>query len=149
MARCGDRRVLEMYREADAVVADAGPVCVASGRCCRFKEYGQGLFLSNLEAAVLLEAVPTLPDPCRRISARSRRRACVPPASRGRWAAGFTTATRVSGNRQRITETSCAAQDLAEELRLHWRYAPLHQFLNQVSPVFRPAGRNHQGVTYV
>jgi hypothetical protein len=46
--------VLRLYQEVDRQVAAAGPVCVASGRCCRFKEYGHTLFLSNLEADVLL-----------------------------------------------------------------------------------------------
>src|SRR5499426_4178823 len=49
-------KVLELYAEADREVATAGPVCVASGRCCRFKEYGHTLFLSSLEADVLLSA---------------------------------------------------------------------------------------------
>ena len=44
------RQVLELYAEVDREVRAAGPVCVASGRCCRFKEYGHTLFLSNLEA---------------------------------------------------------------------------------------------------
>jgi len=52
------RQVLELYREVDAAVAAAGPVCLASGRCCRFKEYGHTLFLSNLEAEVLLHEAP-------------------------------------------------------------------------------------------
>src|SRR5579884_3202976 len=52
------RQVLELYQEVDAAVAAAGPVCIASGRCCRFKEYGHTLFLSNLEAEILLEAAP-------------------------------------------------------------------------------------------
>src|SRR5687768_9192452 len=52
------RIVLEMYREVDRDVAAAGPVCVASGRCCRFKEYEHTLFLSNLEAEVLLASCP-------------------------------------------------------------------------------------------
>src|SRR5579864_541517 len=51
------RKVLELDREADREVAAAGPVCVASGRCCRFKEYGHVLFLSNLEANVLLDGL--------------------------------------------------------------------------------------------
>ena len=34
------RQVLELYRDADRAVEAAGPVCVASGRCCRVKEYG-------------------------------------------------------------------------------------------------------------
>jgi superfamily I DNA/RNA helicase len=41
-------RELAVYEERWA--DPAGPVCVASGRCCRFKEYGHTLFLSNLEA---------------------------------------------------------------------------------------------------
>src|SRR5213078_2985164 len=57
------RRVLEIYREADQAVAAAGPVCVASGRCCRFKEYGHTLFLSNLEASVLLADAPPYDKP--------------------------------------------------------------------------------------
>src|SRR5690349_22599948 len=56
-------KVLELYREVDAAVAAAGPVCVASGRCCRFKEYGHVLFLSNLEAEVLLDQAPPYQRP--------------------------------------------------------------------------------------
>src|SRR6516165_9724847 len=57
------RRVLEMYQEVDDDVRAAGPVCLASGRCCRFKEYGHVLFLSNLEAEVLLESAPPYERP--------------------------------------------------------------------------------------
>src|SRR5262245_15696645 len=57
------RQVLDIYREADREVAAEGPVCVASGRCCRFKEYGHTLFLSNLEADVLLAAAPPYERP--------------------------------------------------------------------------------------
>src|ERR1700688_2279911 len=57
------RAVLELYAEVDKEVAAAGPVCVASGRCCRFKEYGHVLFLSSLEAEVLLHAAPAYAGP--------------------------------------------------------------------------------------
>src|SRR4051794_17177370 len=57
------RQVLEIYRDADRDVAAEGPVCVASGRCCRFKEYGHTLFLSNLEANVLLAEAPPYEQP--------------------------------------------------------------------------------------
>src|ERR1700741_3679814 len=57
------RLVLDMYREVDREVAAAGPVCVASGRCCRFKEYGHVLFLSSLEAEVLLHSAPAYDRP--------------------------------------------------------------------------------------
>src|SRR5437868_14141299 len=56
-------QVLELYKEVDREVAHAGPVCVASGRCCRFKEYGHTLFLSNLEAEVLLNGAPSYERP--------------------------------------------------------------------------------------
>src|SRR6516225_6620313 len=57
------RQVLELYKEVDRDVAAAGPVCVASGRCCRFKEYGHVLYVSNLEADVLLAEVPPFEGP--------------------------------------------------------------------------------------
>src|SRR5260370_7146183 len=56
-------QVLEIYSEVDREVSAAGPVCVASGRCCRFKEYGHVLFLSSLEAEVLLSAAPPYEQP--------------------------------------------------------------------------------------
>src|SRR5712691_10313081 len=56
-------RILALYRDVDQAVQAAGPVCVASGRCCRFKEYGHTLFLSNLEADVLLAAAPPFEAP--------------------------------------------------------------------------------------
>src|SRR5436853_7876946 len=57
------RAVLALYAEVDREVAAAGPVCVASGRCCRFKEYGHTLFVSNLEAEVLLASAPAYEKP--------------------------------------------------------------------------------------
>src|SRR5581483_11240828 len=57
------REVLALYKEVDGQVATAGPVCIASGRCCRFKEYGHTLFVSNLEAEVLLAAAPPYAGP--------------------------------------------------------------------------------------
>ena len=55
--------VLAIYAAADAAVATAGPRCDASGRCCRFAEYGHTLFISNLEAEVLLDAAPPYAKP--------------------------------------------------------------------------------------
>src|SRR5260370_38201489 len=56
-------QVLQLYQEVAGEVAAAGPVCVASGRCCRFKEYGHVLFLSSLEADVLLASAPPYEQP--------------------------------------------------------------------------------------
>ena len=63
MSEASRRQVLELYQEVDQAVAAAGPVCIASGRCCRFKEYGHILFLSNLEAEVLLAGAGSTTSP--------------------------------------------------------------------------------------
>jgi len=127
------RKVLEIYREADAAVASAGPVCVASGRCCRFKEYGHVLYLSNLEAGVLLGSAPPYEQPVsdefcpfqqdRLCTAREPR----PLACRVHFC---DPAYQETGNR--ITETFLARlKALATEHGVAWRYAPLHEFLNR------------------
>jgi Fe-S-cluster containining protein len=127
------RRVLEIYREADAEVATAGPVCVASGRCCRFKEYGHTLFLSGLEADVLLAAAPPFAGPVsvdfcpfqkdNLCTAREPR----PLACRVYYCDPTYQAT---GNL--ITEKYLRRlKELANEFDVPWQYAPLHQFLNR------------------
>src|SRR5262245_7616594 len=63
MSETTRRKVLELYAAVDREVAAAGPVCVASGRCCRFKEFGHVLFVSNLEAEVLLHDAPAYERP--------------------------------------------------------------------------------------
>src|ERR1700745_676687 len=63
MSQVLQRHVLDLYREVDRSVQAAGPICVASGRCCRFKEYGHTLFLSNLEAEILLSRAPAYEQP--------------------------------------------------------------------------------------
>src|ERR1700752_773444 len=57
------QQVLALYEEVDKEVAAARPVCIASGRCCRFKEHGHVLFISNLEADVLLANAPPYEQP--------------------------------------------------------------------------------------
>ena len=52
------REVLAVYAAADAAIAAARPRCDASGRCCRFTEYGHTLFISAFEAELLLAGVP-------------------------------------------------------------------------------------------
>jgi Fe-S-cluster containining protein len=49
------QELLALYDELDREVAAAGAVCQVSGRCCRFVEYGHTLFLSRVEAELLLE----------------------------------------------------------------------------------------------
>lgn len=47
-----------LYGDLDAEVARLNPTCIASGRCCKFAEYGHTLFLSAPEAALLIDEAP-------------------------------------------------------------------------------------------
>lgn len=47
-----------LYSELDREVAGIGPVCVLSGRCCRFLEFGHTLFVSTAEVDYLLGTAP-------------------------------------------------------------------------------------------
>src|SRR5437762_4615243 len=126
------RRVLEIYRAADAAVAAAGPVCVASGRCCRFKEHGHVLYISNLEAEVLLEAAPAYaapvsPDFC----PFQKDKLCTArePRPLGCRVYFCDPAYQETGNQ--ITETYLQKlKELATVSGNEWLYAPLHHFLN-------------------
>ena len=126
------RRVLELYREADAAVAAAGPVCVASGRCCRFTEYGHTLFLSGLEADVLLAAAPPYERPASPDSCPFQKdKLCTArePRPLGCRVYFCDPSYQEAGNR--ISETYLRRlKELADEFDVPWRYAPLHHFLN-------------------
>ncbi len=46
----GPREALRsLYRELEGRIEDLAPICEASGRCCRFREYGHHLYVSDLE----------------------------------------------------------------------------------------------------
>jgi Fe-S-cluster containining protein len=134
------QRVLDIYRRAEADIAAAGPACIASGRCCRFKEYGHTLFLSNLEAVVLLDGAPPYdrpvsPDFCpfqkdKLCTAREQR----PLGCR----IYFCEPAYLETGRQLSEKYISELKRLAEELGVAWSYAPLHHFLNQ------PAGAGEQ-----
>jgi hypothetical protein len=126
------RRVLEIYREADAAVAAAGPVCVASGRCCRFKEWGHTLFISNLEADVLLSAAPPYEKP---VSADfcpfQKDNLCTAREPRPLGCRVYYCDPTYQEAGNRITETYLRKlKELAETQGIAWQYAPLHHFLN-------------------
>jgi Fe-S-cluster containining protein len=48
------RVYIDLQREIDA----RRPICSASGRCCRFEEYGHRLYVSTLELAAFLAELP-------------------------------------------------------------------------------------------
>lgn len=127
------RRVLEIYQEVDRAVAAAGPVCQASGRCCRFKEWGHTLFLSNLEAEVLLADAPAYEQA---VSADfcpfQKDKLCTAREPRPLGCRVYFCDPNYQETAKRITEKYIAKlKALADAHDLPWRYAPLHQFLNR------------------
>ena len=126
-------QVLELYREVDEAVAAAGPVCVASGRCCRFKEYGHVLFLSNLEADVLLaEAPPSEPPATPDFCPFQKENLCTARRPRPLGCRIYYCDPSYQETSQRLSEDFLRRlKHMAQEHDLEWRYAPLHTFLGE------------------
>lgn len=127
------RRVLEIYQEADREVAAAGPVCVASGRCCRFKEYGHVLYLSGPEAEVLLESAPAYDQPVsNEFCPFQKGNLCTAREPRPLGCRVYYCDPNYQETCNAITEKYLKRlKELSEEFKLDWQYAPLHYFLNQ------------------
>jgi hypothetical protein len=127
------RRVLDVYAAVDAAVAAAGPRCDASGRCCRFAEYGHTLFLSQFEAALLLETAPPYRTPVgRELCPFQVGNLCTARRERPLGCRIYFCDPAYQDTGQRITEDAVARlKRLADESGAGWRYAPLHVFLNE------------------
>src|SRR5438067_1379881 len=127
------RQVLQLYDEVDQAVAAAGPVCVASGRCCRFKEYGHVLFLSNLEAEVLLADAPPYEQPVASdFCPFQKQNLCTAREPRPLGCRVYYCDPNYQETGNRSTETYLARlKALAAEHGEPWHYAPLHAFLNE------------------
>jgi hypothetical protein len=130
------RRVLELYAEVDAAVAAAGPVCVASGRCCRFKDYGHTLFVSNLEADVLLALAPPFDRPASSdFCPFQRGNLCTAREPRPLGCRVYYCDPTYQETGSRLSEEYLRRlKRLADEHGVAWRYAPLHDFLNDTNP---------------
>src|SRR6266851_5021023 len=125
-------QVLEIYKEVDQAVAAAGPVCVASGRCCRFKEYGHVLFISNLEADVLLADAPAYDQPASTdFCPFQKDNLCTAREPRPLACRIFFCDPNYQETGNGLTEEYLhRLKTLARENDIEWRYAPLHHFLN-------------------
>ncbi|MCI0641287.1 MAG: hypothetical protein L0Y72_03480 [Gemmataceae bacterium] len=123
--------MLEIYQEVDRAVAAAGPVCQASGRCCRFKEWGHTLFLSNLEADVLLAAAPPYVKPdSSDFCPFQKDLLCTARDPRPLGCRVYFCDPNYQETAKGITEKYLRQlKRLAEEHGVEWRYAPLHTFL--------------------
>lgn len=128
--------VLQLYAEVDREIAAAGPVCVASGRCCRFKEYGHTLFLSHLEAEVLLADAPEF-DPgsvTADFCPFQKGNLCTARESRPLGCRIYYCDPNYQQTAQDLSEKYLRRlKQLASDNDLGWRYAPLHLFLRESS----------------
>jgi hypothetical protein len=125
----------EVYAELDAAVAGLAPVCLISGRCCRFEEYGHTLFLSGLEADYLMSEAP---EPVR---ALDEGQTCPWQDDRGRCTArgGRPLGCRVFFCDPAFQDAAPALSEqflsriklLARRHGLPWNYAPLHRHLQE------------------
>lgn len=128
-----EARVREIYATADREVAAFGPKCDASGRCCRFTEYGHTLFISQLEADVLLAHAPAYHKPVTRDFCPFQvENLCTARDPRPLGCRVYFCDPTYETRGQEISEKHLAAlKKLADEFQLPWRYAPLHVFLNE------------------
>jgi hypothetical protein len=135
-----------LYARLDAAVAQFGPVCELSGRCCRFAEWGHTLFLSAPEFAVLLADAPpparavddgaTCPwqDALGRCTARDAR----PIGCRV-----YYCDPSFQGDAAALSEEFIAyLKRLVASYQLPWQYAPLHYHLRaaQAAGLIEPPG---------
>jgi hypothetical protein len=116
-------------------------VCIASGRCCRFKEYGHVLFISNLEADVLLSQAPPYQQPVTAdFCPFQQGNLCTAREPRPLACRVYYCDPNYQEASHQITEKYLRQlKDLADEQGVEWRYAPLHVFLNE-----GPAGSSIQ-----
>lgn len=139
------RQVLALYQDVDREVAAAGPVCVASGRCCRFKDYGHVLFLSNLEADVLLAQAPLYEQPVTSdFCPFQKDNLCTAREPRPLGCRIYYCDSSYQETGNGLTEKYLhRLKELAEAQGIAWRYAPLHTFLN-TTPADRPVPPNRR-----
>ncbi|CAN5486495.1 hypothetical protein BH11PLA2_BH11PLA2_34290 [soil metagenome] len=131
-------QVLAVYAEVDAAIAAAKPRCDASGRCCRFTEYGHTLFLSQFEADILLETAPAYTKPVTRDGCPFQvDNLCTARDERPLGCRIYFCDPAFQEPQQKITEDAIAKlKAIANEFDTGWKYAPLHVFLNDAN---RPA----------
>lgn len=146
MSETTRRKVLQLYAEADREVASAGPVCVSSGRCCRFKEYGHVLYVSSLEADVLLSSAPPYELPVTSdFCPFQKGNLCTAREPRPLGCRVYYCDPVYQETCSRIMEMyTRRLKELCEEEGLQWCYAPLHYFLNNPDNA-RPQAAVQQG----
>ncbi|MDX2038791.1 MAG: hypothetical protein SFX72_19245 [Isosphaeraceae bacterium] len=136
----------ELYAELGRELDRRRPVCELSGRCCRFEEYGHTLFLSSIEARLLVDEAP---PPARPLDAGA---SCPWQDLAGRCTArdarplGCRLYYCDPGFQEEMPELSetwiSRLKALVDRHGLPWHYAPLHAHLRRLLPERPP---DHDG----
>ncbi len=134
-----------IYAELDLEIAAHQPVCVLSGRCCKFAEYDHTLFVSAPEFALLLADAPApsrpldegLTCPWQDLQGRCTAREARPLGCRV-----YFCDPKYEPHSGPITESHLAkVRDVCDSLALPWAYAPLHNHLRAAAESGRIASR--------
>jgi hypothetical protein len=141
-----------LYQELDEAVAELGPVCEISGRCCRFQDYGHTLFLSAPEALLL---VSDAPPPARALDAgqtcpwQDMRGRCSAREARPLGCRVYFCDPAFQSHAPELSERFIARlKRTAQEHAWLWNYAPLHHHLQHACSeglLKFPNTRNHNG----
>jgi len=54
-----DAQMRALYADVDAAIAERGPTCWTSGKCCKFDSFGHRLYVTALEVAWFLRQIDT------------------------------------------------------------------------------------------
>ncbi|WP_182830348.1 hypothetical protein [Tautonia rosea] len=123
-----------LYAKLDSEITAHGPVCLVSGRCCRFKEYDHTLFLSEAEASVLIADAPppTRPlDDGATCPWQDEQGRCGARTARPLGCRVYFCDPNYDGHAERLTERFLAqVRNLVDSLGLPWNYARLHHHLH-------------------
>ena len=123
----------QLYTDLDAEVAALGPVCLVSGRCCRFEEYGHTLFITAVEAALLVADAPEPPralDDGSTCPWQDRAGRCNAREARPLGCRVYFCDPVYEGKAEALTESYLGRlRRLVEAQGLPWAYAPLHDHL--------------------
>jgi Fe-S-cluster containining protein len=129
--RCGLR---QLYEELDREVAQAGPVCALSGRCCRFQEYGHTLFVSTVEVEYLLGGAPApagVLDQGATCPWQDSRGHCTARDARPLGCRTYYCDPSFQEESHRLSESYIdRLKSLSTQHGIAWNYAPLHRHLH-------------------
>jgi Fe-S-cluster containining protein len=126
-----------LYDDLARDIAKAGPVCDLSGRCCRFNEWDHTLFLSGIEAKLLIEDAP---PPVRALDDgvtcpwQNERGHCTAREARPLGCRVYFCDPNYQETGQILSERYLnRLKALADEYQHPWAYAPLHRHLREAT----------------